>query len=60
MKPDEMSEGMLLYAYSKCLKKIEADYREKKELEAEIAGRNDILELKFQRGQIKLEREDEE
>ena len=60
MKANEISDRFLLKAYSDVLKEIEKLYRQKKELETEIASRNEQLEYLWKQGKIKMEREVEE
>jgi hypothetical protein len=60
MKPNELSTEALLFAFSNVLKQMDQLYAEKKELEKEIASRNESLKQRFQDGKIKLEREEEE
>jgi len=52
MKCSELSNEILLFAYSNCLKQIEHLYAEKKELEKEIASRYETLKERYQRGEI--------
>lgn len=60
MKPSEMGTEALLFAFSNVLSQLDQLYAQKKELEKEIASRNETLKQKYQAGKIKMEREGEE
>lgn len=60
MELKEMSTEFLLYSYSKLLKQMDSMYGQKKDIEKEIASRNENLEQRYQKGLIKLERQEGE
>lgn len=58
MEIAKMSSEMLLFTYSYVLRQLDQLYKEKKDIEKEIASRNDCLKQRYEKGLIKLERED--
>lgn len=60
MEIKKLSSEMLLFAYSNLLKQLDQLYVQKKDVEKEIASRNDCLRQKYEKGLINPEREDEE